>query len=32
MTRSSRAKPAAVETVTLNFENGGWSVVDYSVN
>ena len=25
-------KAAAVETVTLNFENGGWSVVDYSVN
>jgi hypothetical protein len=25
-------KAAAVETVTLNFENGGWAVVDYSVN
>lgn len=25
-------KAAAVETVTLAFENGGWSVVDYSVN
>ncbi|MEY4966190.1 MAG: hypothetical protein RL274_1773 [Pseudomonadota bacterium] len=24
-------KAAAVETVTLNFENGGWSVTDYSV-
>jgi hypothetical protein len=25
-------KAAAVETVTLAFENGGWSVIDYSVN
>ena len=25
-------KAAAVETVTLDFENGGWSVTDYSVN
>jgi hypothetical protein len=25
-------KAAAVETVTLVFENGGWSVTDYSVN
>ena len=25
-------KAAAVETVTLNFENGGWAVVDYTVN
>jgi hypothetical protein len=25
-------KAAAVETVTLNFENGGWAVVDYAVN
>ena len=25
-------KAAAVETVTLSFENGGWSVSDYSVN
>jgi len=25
-------KAAAVETVTLAFENGGWSVTDYSVN
>lgn len=25
-------KAAAVETVTLAFENGGWSVNDYSVN
>ena len=25
-------KAAAVETVTLGFENGGWSVIDYSVN
>ena len=25
-------KAAAVETVTLIFENGGWSVTDYSVN
>lgn len=25
-------KAAAVETITLNFENGGWAVVDYSVN
>ena len=24
-------KAAAVETVTLNFENGGWSVSDYKV-
>ena len=24
-------KAAAVETVTLNFENGGWAVSDYSV-
>ncbi|HKB96447.1 MAG TPA: DUF4019 domain-containing protein [Rhizomicrobium sp.] len=24
-------KAAAVETVTLAFENGGWSVTDYSV-
>ena len=24
-------KAAAVETVTLNFENGGWSVSDYTV-
>jgi hypothetical protein len=23
---------AAVETVTLAFENGGWSVIDYTVN
>ena len=25
-------KAAAVETVTLAFENGGWSVSDYSIN
>ena len=25
-------KAAAVETVTLGFENGSWSVTDYSVN
>src|SRR5579862_8631358 len=25
-------KAAAVETVTLVFENGGWSVTDYSIN
>jgi len=25
-------KPAAVETVTLAFENGSWSVSEYSVN
>jgi hypothetical protein len=25
-------KAAAVETVTLAFENGSWSVSDYSVN
>jgi hypothetical protein len=25
-------KAAAVETVTLAFENGGWSVTDYTVN
>ena len=25
-------KAAAIETVTLAFENGGWSVTDYSVN
>jgi hypothetical protein len=25
-------KAQAVETVTLDFENGGWSVTDYSVN
>ncbi|HVV26670.1 MAG TPA: DUF4019 domain-containing protein [Rhizomicrobium sp.] len=25
-------KAAAVETVTLSFENNGWSVADYSVN
>ncbi|HEY4078152.1 MAG TPA: DUF4019 domain-containing protein [Rhizomicrobium sp.] len=25
-------KAATVETVTLAFENGGWSVADYSVN
>jgi Protein of unknown function (DUF4019) len=25
-------KAAAVETVTLAYENGGWSVTDYSVN
>jgi hypothetical protein len=25
-------KAAAVETVTLGFENGSWSVIDYSVN
>lgn len=25
-------KAAAVETVTLTFENGSWSVTDYSVN
>ncbi|HEX4026561.1 MAG TPA: DUF4019 domain-containing protein [Rhizomicrobium sp.] len=25
-------KAAAVETVTLAYENGGWSVIDYSVN
>lgn len=25
-------KAATVETVTLAFENGGWSVTDYSVN
>ena len=25
-------KAAAVETVTLAFENGGWAVTDYSVN
>ncbi len=25
-------KAAAVETVTLNYENGGWAVSDYSVN
>jgi uncharacterized protein DUF4019 len=25
-------KASAVETVTLAFENGGWSVTDYSVN
>ena len=25
-------KAQAVETVTLAFENGGWSVTDYSVN
>lgn len=25
-------KAAAVETVTLNFENGGWSVSDYVVD
>jgi hypothetical protein len=25
-------KAAAVETVTLTFQNGGWSVTDYSVN
>ena len=25
-------KAAAIETVTLAYENGGWSVTDYSVN
>lgn len=25
-------KSAAVETVTLAFENGGWTVTDYSIN
>lgn len=25
-------KAAAVETVTLNYENGGWAVSDYSVD
>ena len=25
-------KASAVETITLAFENGGWSVTDYSVN